>query len=134
MSSHNQSRGIASLVCPLLRSKSRRVRFRCTAKDNDTLFDTAYRLLQMFGAKKGVFQTMRNHVINSILFSEDSFEIAHQFIELRSLSPKGFWTGSRMFKESSVQDAELLGEMFAKLGKETLAPGPDALVQIDITD
>jgi hypothetical protein len=133
-SNHNQAGAIASLVCPYLRAKSSKTPIRRIAEPNDELFHNAYRLLQQFGGRKGFFQTECNHVIDSIRLSEHWFYCMHPIIELRSVSPKeAFWTGAGVFKENSATEATLLSEVFAAVGKSSLAPGPAAIVQIDIT-
>ena len=131
---YNQATAIASLVCPLLRSRSPSVKYQCIAEPNDALYDDVYRLLQAHGLQNVIGQTKQDYVINSITLSESGFEAAHSFVELRSMAPKkGCWTGAGAFKETSATEGILLSDMFAGLGKEALAPGPDAIIQIDIT-
>jgi hypothetical protein len=131
-STHNQSQAIAALLCPLLRAKSPRVPFRCLAADDDEMFHTGAQTLRVMGVRKGLFQSRRNYVIESILFDEFCFEAAHPIIELSTVSPsKGAWTGAGEFKETSASEAMMLDAIFDAVGMAP--PGPDALVQIDVS-
>jgi hypothetical protein len=131
-SNHNESKAIAALLCPLLRARSPKIRFRCLAADDDEVFSTAFKTLQMMGGRKGLFQSRRNYVIDSILLSEFWFALSHPIIELHCTSvDEGFWTGAGEFKEISASEGLVLGGIFDAFGKQP--PGPNALVQIDIT-
>ena len=117
-SDHDQAKAIASLICPLLRARSPKTPFRAIADINDTLFDDAYGLLQDFGVRKRLFQSKSDFVLNSVLFSEHCFEMAHWFIELHCVSPsEGSWTGSGEFKECSAREILALTGVFAPTGK-----------------
>jgi len=130
---HNQSKAIAAVLCPLLRARSPKTPFRCLAADDDEMFSTAFKTLRMMGVRKRVFQSGRNYVIESILFSEFCFETAQSIIELRSTAPsQGVWTGGGEFKDTSADESTMmLGAIYGAFGKQS--PGPSALLQIDIT-
>jgi hypothetical protein len=132
-SNYNESKAIAALLCPLLRARSPKTPFRCLAAEDDEMFSIAFKTLEMMGVRKRLFQSGRNYVIESILFSEFCFESARSIIELHSTAPsQGAWTGGGEFKETSASESTMmLGAIYDAFGKEP--PGPNALLQIDIT-
>ena len=133
---YNESKAIAALLCPLLRARSPKTPFRCLAADDDVMFSTTYKTLQIEGGRKSLFQSRRDYVLNSILRSEFWFAISHPIIELHCASVDGgFWTGGGEFKEISADEGlALLDGIYDAFGKKRREPpGPNALVQIDIT-
>ncbi len=132
-SDHNESKAIAAFLCPLLRARSPKTPFRCLAADDDEMFSTAFKTLQFMGVRKRFFQSERNYVIESILFSEFCFEISRSIIELHSSAQiDGAWTGGGEFKDTSAEESAMItGTIYGAFGKRPR--GPSALLQIDIT-
>ena len=133
-SNHDQSKAIATLLCPLMRNRSPKVSFRWLAASDDHLFHSAVQTLQMLGVRKRFFQSKRNYVIESLLFFEVCFETAHPIIELHTTAPrKGAWTGSGQFKEVSARDGMMLSKsLYDALGVPQ--SGPTALIEIDVSE
>jgi len=129
----NNSKEIAFIICPLLRANSSRIKIKPLASQDDALFDDAYNILEISGMRKGFFQSKMNYVIDTILSTEHCFVATHKFVELRSTFPgEAYWDGGGTWKSCPASLSYEIARTFPGIGGSAL--GPDALLQIDITD
>ena len=114
---YNQSKAIASVLCPYLREGSPKTPYGWRP-DRDAEYEELYQFFLSLGGRKALFERKRDYVVRSMIFGDGLFEATCHFIELAYTSSGGtitFWTGAGQFKEK--------GNYF----------GRAAILQIDIT-
>jgi hypothetical protein len=126
---YNQAKAIASLLCPYLRGRSPKTPYRCVIETEAEVREV-YNTRKIFCGRKGIFQTKREFIAQSMLLSEPDFVSSAGSIELRHVLPDGseaYWNGKGAKKNFSSAAVAESGRMFGTHS------GGDALAQVDIS-